>query len=79
MVFKATCVGDITREENKIGKEKWPMTDLETCDLEPMMSPMPREGSIPKSKERSAVMNASESLCKTTSVTDLAVQNSFYK
>lgn len=55
------------------------MTDLETCDLEPMMSPMPREGSIPKSKERSAVMNASESLCKTTSVTDLAVQNPFYK
>lgn len=67
------------REENKIGKEKWPMTDLETCDLEPMMSPMPREGSIPKREEQSAVINTSESLCKTTSVTDLSIQNSFYK
>lgn len=61
MVFKATCVSDITKEENKIGKEKWPMTGLEPYDLEPMTSQMPREGSIPKSKEQSAVMNASES------------------
>lgn len=52
------------REENKIEKKKGLGTDLET--LENVVSQMPREGSVPKSKEQSTVMNASENLCKRT-------------